>query len=100
MRRSVWLFALLTISRCLPSLRKARDEAAAAPGVSGGAHSGGSHSGGGHGFPGGGHRGYSRYRNYGGFYAPGYYPYWDGGWDEAGTFPTPLNRRLKELLLR
>lgn len=89
MRRSVWLFALLTISLLLtfPAQGQGRGGGGARMGAVGGAHSGGAHSGGGHGFPGGGHRGYSRYRNYGGFYATGYYPYWDGGWDEGWDLP-------------
>ena len=76
MQRSVLLMlAPLTISAmiALPAQGQARGGGAS---VSvGGAHVGG----GGHGFPNGSRRGYGRYRNYGGFYAPWYYPDW--GWD-------------------
>ena len=77
MQRSVSLMlASLTISIMIavPAQGQARGGGAS---VSAG---GGEHfAGGGHGFPNGARRGYGRYRNYGGFYAPWYYPDW--GWD-------------------
>jgi len=75
MQRSVLVFALLTVSILVVAPAQAqRAGGGARVSVSGGAHSGR-----GHGFPNGPARGYSRYRNYGGFYAPWYYPDW--GWD-------------------
>jgi hypothetical protein len=75
MQRSVLVFALLTVSILVVAPAQAqRAGGGARVSVSGGAHSGS-----GHGFPNGPARGYSRYRNYGGFYAPWYYPDW--GWD-------------------
>ena len=76
MQRSSVLFALLTISILItvPAQAQARGGGASVS-VGGGAH----FVGGGHGFPNGPRRGYNRYRNYGGFYAPWYYPDW--GWD-------------------
>ena len=77
MQRSVLLFALLTISILIsaPAQGQARGggfQGGGGPRISGS---------GGHGFPNGPRRGYGRYRNSGAFFAAGYYPYWDEGWD-------------------
>ncbi|MGA2373302.1 MAG: hypothetical protein ACLPPV_09460 [Candidatus Korobacteraceae bacterium] len=84
MRRSLLLFALLTVS----IMATAPAQAQRAVGGARVSVSGGTHPGGGHGFPNGDRRGYGRYRNYGSYYAP-YYPYWDGGWDLPDSYEPP-----------
>jgi hypothetical protein len=82
MQRSVLLFALLTISILITAPAQGQARGGGFQGGGGARISGGGsgpHAGVGHGFPNGPRRGYSRYRNYGGGYAPWYYPDW--GWD-------------------